>query len=348
MQLIIHAGMPKNGSSAIQQSLRRARKDLLDQSIEVFDTVNTIPMPRTLTDSTEYLTPARSYAARFDGQENLDGLVKENWEAFEAIRKENKTDYLLVSSEMFPQLCDHEKFWDRLTHGFNSVQFIVYLRRPVDFFGSLINQMVRGGKNLHTVFRNQYKMNSLTPAIDIHELCYSRNHPLKFRCFDKKLLIGGDVVEDFAVQISELSGRNISLPKTSANESFSHEALFAMYVYNNFKGADKSRSDWDVRRRLVTSLRELDENNGENTTKLTFRDPLVEQWLIEGYEEQLETLKNKYGVSFEITPLKYDQKIQEVNIEEILWNKFYGVTKSELFANYLSVVMELINQERSS
>ena len=270
MKLIIHAGMPKNGSSSVQASLQASCDQLMKQGVLIFDTVNTLPMPRALTDASSYLPPSKAFAARYDGQEVLDALVRENWEAYERL-KQKEADFLIVSSEIFPQLHDHADFWDRLTDGFQSVDFLVYLRNPVKFYSSLINQMIQGGNNLHTTFKKHFKMNSLDNVFNVRDLCHSRNFPIRLRSFERKDLAEGDVVEDFSVQLSSLCRRNINLKKTlPRNESFSHEALFALYVFNNAKGADSTRMDWNIRKSLSEQLRQLDSNAGKT---MNFSNP---------------------------------------------------------------------------
>jgi hypothetical protein len=321
----------------------------LDQGIQVFDTVNNLPMPRALTDSSDYSPPAKSFAARYGGQEILDYLVKENWEVYETFKKEKKADFLLISSEMLPSLSDHNSFWDRLTDGLTDVKFIIYLRNPIKFYGSIINQMLQGGADLHKVFRESWKMNSLDPFSRIYNTCRSRNYPLQVKLFDSKTLLDGDVVKDFSFQLSELCNRNINLQETpSINQSFSHEGLFAFYVFNNLRGADSTAADWEVRKSFKAGLRKLDRYNTRKTKRLTFDNPLIEQWLTSGYEEQLEILKKEYDISFKSPEVAQDQQNQDNNIEELLWNEFYSVSKSDLFADYFSTVMELINQERGS
>ena len=174
MKLIIHAGMPKNGSSSVQASLQASCDQLMKQGVLIFDTVNTLPMPRALTDASSYLPPSKAFAARYDGQEVLDALVRENWEAYERL-KQKEADFLIVSSEIFPQLHDHADFWDRLTDGFQSVDFLVYLRNPVKFYSSLINQMIQGGNNLHTTFKKHFKM---TPSITYSTLGIYATHAI--------------------------------------------------------------------------------------------------------------------------------------------------------------------------
>ena len=349
MKLIIHAGLPKNGSSSIQEALKASKRQLLDQGVQVFDTVNGLPMPRALTDSSDYLPPKKSFAARYGGQMQLDDLVEENWEAYESFKKEKNADFLLVSSEMLPSLSEHNSFWERLTDGLTDVEFIIYFRNPIKFYGSLINTMIQAGEDLNKVFNNGWKMNSLPPFFTIHSICLAHNYPLRVKLFDRKALLGGDVVKDFSFQIGEICSRNVNLQKTpSVNQSFSHEALFALYVFNKSRGADITAADWEVRKSFKEGLRELDRGNTEKTKKLTFDNPLIEQWLISGHEEQLEILKQNYGISFKSPEVTQDQQGQKFNVQKLLWKDFYSVTKSELFAEYFSYVMEVIEQERGS
>ena len=276
-------------------------------------------------------------------------MVNENWQAFEAMKKEKKADFLILSSEMVPQLYDHKKFWDRLTDGFNSVQFIFYVRHPMKFYESLINQMIQGGKDLHATFRNPYKMNGLDLALNMYNMCHSNGHPIQIRCFDRKTLINGDVVDDFSFQLSEICGRNINLKKViRINESLSHEALFGLYVFNKIKGSDINSVDWDARKSIVAGLQELDRDNASAAKKLTFGHPHLEKWLVEGYEEHLEMLTNEYGISFKSPEFAQHQQNQDESTEELLWNEFYSVSKSNLFGEYFSYVMEVIGQEQGS
>ena len=236
MKVIIHAGMPKTGSTSIQWTfanrdlghvryfrwLRPAHNDLI---ILLFD------------ERGERFTRYRlkNYGPKEKGYSREELLLlREEWlESFEQDLTQPGAHTCLLSTEMI----SNGRLWSVLTplKAFlekysDDIQVIAYVRPPVSFMASVFQQRVKGGKAGSGKFNPKGYWPRYRQCFEPLDQVFGREN-VTLRKFDRKTLKNGSVVDDLAGFVG------IPVPHNSSqleNESLSLEALALLFVQRKF------------------------------------------------------------------------------------------------------------------
>lgn len=207
MRVIVHAGCPKTGSSAIQGYLHRNRVRLRHRSGIVYPDCGTqghwriaaaLKTRRTVSEPDQ--SDQGHLVRRFD-----DGSAERVLAGIRTVIGQVEPDeYLLLSQENFS---DHRsatalmEFLGSIVSAID-VTFVAYVRDPVSLYPSFVQQML--------------KNDSLPEApgewvnphpIRVRKLASVVQRPPILRAFDRRLLVDGDVVTDFRQVIGEITDR---------------------------------------------------------------------------------------------------------------------------------------------
>lgn len=232
MKLIMHIGSPKTGSSSIQQALAHHSDALEESGVKYFGKSRGLS---TLYQNLSVL-PSGSLRRKFDTVEAALRWSEDQWQVFETLARENKSDYMLISSEHFMSIRPLSGFLERLNSLFSEVHAVAYIRDPVSKYASSVNQRVRGGARLSSLFSS---WNMANPMPFVGSLTRYRKQigadNLTVRNFDRTNLYRNDVVEDFFQVLSGLTGKTLaptagSVP--SGNESVSGAAVAWLLILN--------------------------------------------------------------------------------------------------------------------
>jgi hypothetical protein len=214
-KFILHVGDAKCGSTSIQGSLKQARASLLENGL-VYETGSS---------GSNHIDLVRLVRPHSRG--NLEESLVRGKEIVESLRATLKKDQtVLLSAENLLALPPEEflPILRQISPEDPEIKVIAYVRAPTDMYLSYAQQALKG---------NRYfpKPESFHRPLD-RFLSAWRDFPFvsefRVRPFDRKRLAGGDVTEDFAGVLQELTGREIALPQTARNRSLSAEQMIVL------------------------------------------------------------------------------------------------------------------------
>ena len=226
VKVIIHAGMPKTGSTSIQWTF--ARQDLGHVRYFRWRVANHIGLFALL-----FFEPVEEYWYFKRNGKSREELLqqREKWlESFKQDLTRPGASTCLLSNEAItrPQslsaLAPLKAFLEKYS---DDIQIVAYIRSPVGFMQSMFQESVKNG---NTVFNPRLLWPRYRWRIEPLDRVFGREN-VTLRKFDPKTLKNGSVVDDLA----EFAG--IALPPGSAwneNESLSLEALALLFVQRKF------------------------------------------------------------------------------------------------------------------
>lgn len=267
MKCIVHIGTEKTGSTTLQSFLQLNASALHAQSM-FFPTIAGTPNHYALAMATSDFdepniariredlainSPAnqRAFAARL-GQEILDAMAKAG------------CDTLLLSSENFhhgmrspASVAKLRSFLNSL--GFETIQIIVYLRRPADLINSWYSTAVRWGETSHEP-PDVLQSGCDSLAVDCRYDATLKRWENEFgrdsmcvRIFERQTLVGGSVIDDFASVTGISLDASMAIPGDT-NVSLSHDSIEVMRRVNVLLGDSKDRSSLALRNVIADAV----------------------------------------------------------------------------------------------
>ncbi|WP_289027915.1 hypothetical protein [uncultured Paraglaciecola sp.] len=214
MQVFIHVGPSKTGSSAIQKWLNDNTGVLFSQGVFY---------PKHPVDQNGISSGNVLSVFKYD----MNGVLTFCEEKASKLVKEclaNKCDCLLLSSEAFAGR------FEALLAFFSNCKVIFYLRNPLDCAESLYNQSVKRHFNTEKIRKPEIGYNRLLRLNKYIKQTTSAR--LDVRLFGKQFFKSGDIVSDFLDSIGVNLKSNAK--STSINLSYSFEALELKRALNYF------------------------------------------------------------------------------------------------------------------
>ena len=156
-RLILHAGMPKTGTTTIQNTLYKCRDVLLAQNKCLYPS---IAANHTNSICTIFMNhPERHIANRMAGLAPGDEPARLQASYREALRKDMDTDnwdLCVISAEGVSNLNHDElgKIRDWFQNYCSTARVLFYVRNPVDYTRSVIQQLLKGGEKLGDLYKN--------------------------------------------------------------------------------------------------------------------------------------------------------------------------------------------------
>lgn len=218
-KLILHIGMHKTGSTAIQASLHASRKHLLGHGINYLDKVR-------MNHSTTFVSlfgddPHKYHINVQSGINTPERAEKHNRSLRKIVSGEfadNECEKFVVSGEGLSILSLEgvKKLKNYIGNYFSDVRVVFYARRPLEFYKSMCQQYIVGGRTLE-----QLKSNPPLPEYRFRLEKYLTTFgedSVTVRLFDRDQLFNGDVVSDFLKILGLDSGSIEKIKKVQTNE----------------------------------------------------------------------------------------------------------------------------------
>ena len=258
-KLLVHIGSGKTGTSAIQNSLRRAQDD--GQLAEAYypniagvahhSIANAVlPVERL----------KRGYSQKYQNQPELKKTDDDR--TLELLNQAlQQHSNVILSSEYFCSLkvAEIRAFKDCLDQiGFNGdVGICIYVRDPVDFYVSLVPQQCKASSIVAHLQRFNYKFKRMIQA-------WSQVFPHRIivREYSPRALEHGNVVSDFCAVASRYFDTSFTVPALSANRSLSLEALIILQRYRKLVHAESDNVPTADTDRLVRILEQQPSEDG--------------------------------------------------------------------------------------
>ncbi|MEM1404578.1 MAG: hypothetical protein AAGG55_14670 [Pseudomonadota bacterium] len=268
MQLILHIGTEKTGSTAIQERLEGQRGDLADHGLLLPDFLNSsnhralasVFMRNDLDDdylrALKLVEPAARARHRDQLFRNLEAHVNRHPDA----------RALVISAEHFHSRLLHQDevnaFADRIKPLFDDIKIICYLRRQDHMALSFYTQKLRAGFIPPTILPvpNIRRLRPALPLFFDFEALLERwsvafgDAAIEPAVYARSALIGGDVLHDFFARIQfPLAAED---EDAKANQSLSSAGQMALLAFNRERGGDlpERTAARDERERLSAYL----------------------------------------------------------------------------------------------
>src|SRR5262245_57414050 len=230
MKIILHAGMPKAGSTALQQTLRRAHSRLLRRGVlypitteghQNFAVAGVVPFSR---------LPRgykRVYATK---QGALDSDFKKYWGRILAQIERYNPHTLVLSGEAFYRSFSAEEInnLERLLGPLAEIlEVVIYVRRPSEYYLSSVQQQLRASHKVKSLRSIRYRA-TIEPyynqiADKLHVIPFVRSE-----------LYGNDIALDLAARLIPDCLQDILVCMAgSTNETVSAEAMSILQSYRN-------------------------------------------------------------------------------------------------------------------
>jgi hypothetical protein len=230
--LLLHVGMDKTGTSAIQHMLHRARPALLERGLLV---------PETGTWSDHSHHPFAFAALGMAGHTPAD--LPPLFDALTAEIARTGAPRVVLSTECLfklPHRDPDNPLWDHLARVFGHVRVIVYLRRQDAWVESRHRHSIVSGR-LFTLDRlSGPNFSDYRRFVDAWAARFGRDNVI-VRPYERAQFRGGDIGHDFLATLG-LPPEAVALQSERRNETFHHEDLLFLAALLDL-GLGKARLD---------------------------------------------------------------------------------------------------------
>ncbi|WP_170381267.1 hypothetical protein [Ruegeria atlantica] len=293
MKTIIHIGMPKTGSTALQKALCGARKELAKNSV-LYPIQGKQVNHGLLAGAVRPYEVAPRRFRRFSEQE-LNSRVKVFLENLNSQILGHDSDLLILSSEYLWPVGQNQAGLEKLGFllkqaGIENPEFVAYVRGPSSYYLSATQQRLRAS----STFRQPGNYN-ITANLDAYSEFFS-NSKFSVRLFNREALVGGDIISDFmSLHRPDLQGIvSKAAKKISTNESLSAEGMVLMQQFRRHFYANQDDRINKQTLRFINQLRRVEK-------RLNLPRPMLRPEVAE-YTDYSGTgpleLRDRYGIVF--------------------------------------------------
>lgn len=296
MKTLLHIGMGKTGTTALQHSLASSRPYLLGKGVLY------PKAPRPFSQNNHQIIVARitttdrmprDILTKFEDRDDLMEGYRKFIRGLREQVAETTPEALVISGESLfrpfpaPKLRKLRAVFDKLD---SEASVIAYVRKPSERFVSYLQQALKYSFKVRSPEPSKYR-----GAIEAYARVFGRNF-MHVRCFARDQLIDGDIISDFTerhlapfgVKRAELSAP----PRT--NETISAESTDISRRYRLAFHPDKDNRTANDSRELVRALQAADAAVGAGRPKLK---PEVAELLDYSNDDPL-WLRDQYGIVF--------------------------------------------------
>ena len=239
-KIIIHIGMPKTGSTTIQEYLKENKEELYDKGyfIPSFygSGVNSWPLTFNFMNENKFQKKCK----RLDHLNLSIKLTQDNLKVFYEKQfsdyKDNHSGKILLTSseDYFGELKSFNevsKFKYFLSKFFNQVEIILYIRNPLSKAISCLSEDVKKGKVRNEIFKgNNMSIYSYKNLILNWLECFPKAN-FKLALFQTEDLICNDLISDFLVKIGLFSSYS-PFKKKVKNKSLNFKSILILSEIN--------------------------------------------------------------------------------------------------------------------
>lgn len=225
---IIHIGMHKTGTSAIQSALSQLDDNRFRYARIGNSPNHSVPVYAIFNAAAGALKVTERYLAQHGFA--LDGYLQDAMEALDSELARAKGRTLVISGEDIARLTAEgalamRKYFERSC---DDINVVAYIRSPASYMTSAFQEMVRNGNVTRLDPARLYR--SYRGSFAKFDEVFGRER-VTLRKYDRSRLKGGDAVEDF---VNVLGAPMPALQSTVTNESSPREVICTLFRYNRF------------------------------------------------------------------------------------------------------------------
>lgn len=223
IQLFIHIGTHKTGTTAIQSSLKESYKILKKENIYYFPvSKNAIQLMKIKELDDKLIVTCKKELFRFIKNRKNKNLIKIIW-SFEGFSGDSSTGY-----ENTNKIAESLKI---ITKDIDT-KIIIYLRRQDEFVESLYTQMIHQGESYDfESFINKFSEKDFnwSNLLNSYSNYYGKDNLIVRKYDESYLSANGGIINDF----TKILSKNIKLNKSlSVNKGYSRDALEIARILN--------------------------------------------------------------------------------------------------------------------
>lgn len=317
MEVILHIGTTKTGTSTIQLACHKSRRRLQDDGI-FYPAIGSMNRHSILSVPFYRTQVPREFWRDFGSEKQaVDKVSFGYWDSIAEDCQKMKPERLLLSGEHFLKIDLFEDFAAFFRERFEGAKLraVCYLRNPVQFYVSAFQQIIKASSR---IAKPQNEM--LASALSCwQEVC----DELVIREFNRDTLEGGDLLADFfhhgVCHPSALEDL-VRQKRFRANETLSAESMIILQKFRryNFPNEDNIFNDESIW--LVNALRRAEENIPQGMMSTPPAPvPEVVHDIIKESRPDLVELANKFSFRF------LDDTIYTREVEESLKARYLRV-----------------------
>lgn len=336
MKLILHAGMSKSGSTALQRGLTHLRASLLQNGIYYPEGIIT---PHNQSFLIAAVQPFERLPRHFrQPYEKKQNRIRKDFDAWiERMRKEievSNPHTLLLSGETLFKMLKPEQFdtLSGLLRSFASeVEVAVYLRRPSEFYLSSSQQALRASHRIKTIKPVAYRQ-----VLEGFEAMADQLHVYKY---DRSLFPDGDILRHFMGEFCPAFAYEDPTERL-ANVSLSAEGLALLARYRRLHHSHRPNRFTKDTNRLIAAIRDVDAEIPDNSRPRL--KPEIAKIIDEGSEDLL-WLRDRHEISFDEISYENIRRMDETRRPQTL-EEICDIKKKRLNAMSLHVIRNLADK----
>lgn len=296
MKIILHLGMPKTGSSALQSALSLNRALLLKEGI-LYPKLSCHPTNHNILSLLERKgddIPRQFISWNKIQGVDLDKVLNKSINEIKLQVARHSPEILIISSEQLFSAFSKPAgeflacFFSSLGVSADKVFPVVYVRQPSKRFLSMTQQKLRASTSIPSL-----KTQSVVSNLRCVEKVFTKATVV---AFERNALFGNDIFIDFAQRILLFQDiKKFNLLSHSVNESLSAEVVSILYDYSMHCLPDANDLFTFDRRYIWSRLPALEKQLGLYSRPVLHSEI---EWAIDYSDKDLLFLRNEYGVEF--------------------------------------------------
>lgn len=295
MKILLHIGMTKAGSSALQQGLAAARKDLMKEGILYPDRGRTRNSHMLLL---EGLVPPERLPRGLRGmyREDFAAIARDRRDWLDDLRRAiaKQRFHTLILSEEFLFYVRNEEGLAELRRRLLSladvvdVEAIAYVRRPSEHYLASIQQRLKGAYSIPAANPIDYRQ--AIEGYDVHVA--DRMHVVRY---DRASWCDGDIVQHFLATLLPGAEKVVSSARM-VNESLSAEAMSILAEYRRRFWSHEDNQFTPDTNKVVRALSAIEEKAGD-ARRARLHDHIAQ--VIDLTSTDVLWLRDTHGVTFD-------------------------------------------------
>lgn len=294
-RLILHIGHSKTGSSSIQWYLGHNETAMRKLGVFYPRTAHTMLNHNALLPP---LDPDRELPSLIKRRVCADDalarkIIEDEWRSIVGLCESSNAKTVILSAErMFGIKNDVRagQLFDRVREISTDINVSAYIRSPSSWYMSFAQQNIKRALTLMEM--------RIQPVRFVLESCASLSQgTMNVRPFDRKKLVGGDIVRDFIHSniSTDFADSMHDLP-VQKNETMSPEAMSVQLELNRFFGESMVGDEWKLHRQASHIMRRIDQNiDGFGKPKLR---PEIADHLVR-MADDFKWLRDAYAIEFD-------------------------------------------------
>lgn len=252
LRILLHIGMPKAGSTALQHAFRALAPQLRAAGVLYPDVASSQVSHKFLTFALceDHELPGHFRNLHGGSAERRARWLREDWARIRSQVARHRPHTLLLSTEhLFDGFTRGRgaALRDLLAELSDDIEVIAYVRRPSAYYLSLTQQMLKGSAAMSPPAPVGYR--------EVLAQCEQVFTRLSVVAFEREQLSGGDIVPDFFERfLPDLKALAVSR-KGARNETFSAESMAIVQDYRQLHHGGRNRQKPLDVKRLLTGVR---------------------------------------------------------------------------------------------